>query len=103
MVERHIKEVDLECPFCHKMGVKAQYFPPSISAKTSRTSAKSTTKIYRVGERYEGISGCRFCGKSDKEVKKALEDGIKNSELEKKIMERLKRQGLSFNEIRTKF
>ena len=98
-----IKEVELECPFCHKIGVKAQYFPPSLAAKTSRTSAKRSTKIYRVGERYEGFSDCSFCGKLGKDIEKAMKEGIKTSEKEKNVIERLKKEGLLKSEIKTKF
>ena len=55
-----IQEVELECPFCHKMGVTAKYFPPSLGSKTSRSAGGKSTKIFRVKERYEGISGCKF-------------------------------------------
>ena len=83
-----IATVELECPFCHKKGITAQYFPPSLGSKTSRTSGAKSTKIYKVRERYEGISGCKFCGKSDKEVKKAMKEGVKDPEKEKKILKR---------------
>jgi len=85
-----IAEVELECPFCGKMGVTAKYFPPSIQAKSSRSAAGYKTQIHRVPERYEGISGCKFCGKSDKEVEKALKEGKEDTEKEKRILERLK-------------
>jgi len=98
-----IADVELECPFCHKKGVHAKYFPPSIQSKSSRSAAGKKTKIYRVPERYEGISGCKFCGKTDKEVKKAMKEGVKDTEKEKRILNRLKKQGLLKGEITTKF
>jgi hypothetical protein len=99
-----IQEVELECPFCHKMGVTAKYFPPSLGSKTSRSAGGKSTKIFRVKERYEGISGCKFCGKSDNEVIKAMKEGSKDEDVEKekKIFERLKAQGFS-GEITSKF
>ena len=97
-----IQEVELECPFCHKMGVKAQYFPPSKQAHTSRSAGGKKTKIYKVNERYEGITDCPHCGKKSHEIKKALEQGTRNPENEKKILERLKEQGLDLN-FETKF
>jgi len=43
-----------------------------------------------------------ICGKSQKEVERALKDSNSDVEKEKKIMERLKQQGFS-NEIVSKF
>ena len=98
-----IQTVEFECPFCHKKGITAQYFPPSKQAKTSRTSAKSVTKIIKVPERYEGITGCKYCGKSDPEVKRAMKNGKSDPEKDKKILKRLKEQGLDFSNVTTKF
>jgi len=98
-----IAEVELECPFCGKKGVTAKYIPPSLGSKTSRSACGKSTKIFRVKERYEGISGCKFCGKSDKEVAKAMKEGVSDVEKEKKIFERLKAQGLIKDEMITKF
>lgn len=98
-----IAEVKLECPFCGKKGVTAKYFPPSIQAHTSRSAGGKKTKIHRVPERYEGISDCKFCGKSDKEVEKAMKEGKSDAKKEKRILERLKKQGIIKGEIITKF
>jgi glyoxylate utilization-related uncharacterized protein len=98
-----IAEVELECPFCGKKGVTAKYIPPSIQAHTSRSAAGSKTQIHRVRERYEGISGCKFCGKSDKEVIKAMKEGKDDVEKEKRILERLRQQGIIKDEITAKF
>jgi len=97
-----IADIELECPFCGKMGVTAKYFPPSLGSKKSRSAAGSKTQIFRVKERYEAISGCKFCGKTDKEVEKALKEGKPDTDKEKKILERLKEQGFS-SEITTRF
>jgi hypothetical protein len=98
-----IQEVELECPLCGKKGVTAKYFPPSLGSKTSRSAAGKSTKIFRVKERYEAISGCKFCGKSDKEVIKAFKEGKEDVDKEKRILERLKQQGILKDEITTKF
>jgi len=98
-----IAAVKLKCPFCGKEGVTAKYIPPSLGVKTSSSSSAGTkTKIYKTLERYEGISGCEFCGKTDKEIQKALRDGVYSKEKENKIVERLKKQGLFLDEIKTK-
>ena len=65
----------MECPFCHKKGVEYLYHPASISAKTSRSAVARSTKFVKTGERYELISGCKFCGKSKKEIRKAMKEG----------------------------
>jgi len=98
-----IATIELECPFCGKMGVSAKYIPPSIQSHSSRSAAGSKTQIYRVLERYECITGCRFCGKSDREVEKALKEGKVDIEKERRILERLKKQGILRNEITTRF
>jgi len=97
-----IAEVELECPFCGKKGVTAKYIPPSIQAHTSRSAGGSKTQIHRVRERYEGISGCKFCGKSDVEVARAMKVGKEDTEKEKKVLQRLKEQGFP-SEITSKF
>ena len=98
-----IAEVELECPFCGKKGVTAKYFPPSLGSKTSRSAGGSKTKIFRVKERYEGISGCKFCGKSDKEIEKAMKEGKSDAKKDERILKRLKEQGIIKDEITTKF
>jgi len=96
------EEVMIECPFCHKKTINATFIPSMLQSKTSRTSAKSVTKFYQTKEKYEINSGCKECGKSQKEVEKALKEGKSDMDKEKRILERLKKQGLS-GEITTKF
>ena len=98
-----VENVKLNCPFCDKLTISATYIPPVLRSKTSRTSAKSITKFFRTKEKYEIQSGCSNCGKSQKEVEKALKKGKKDPEKEKRILERLKKQGLIKDEITTKF
>ncbi|MCM8808451.1 MAG: hypothetical protein NC926_11060, partial [Candidatus Omnitrophica bacterium] len=74
-----------------------------LQTAVSRSAAKgSVTKFYRTKEKYEVLSDCEKCGKNAKEIEKALKDGIKDPEKEKKIEERLKQQGLFITEIKTK-
>lgn len=89
-----IETVKLECPFCGKKGVTAQKFPPSIQSNTSRSAGGSKTKIYKVPERYEGMTGCKYCGKSDTEVKRAMKEGKKDPKKEKKKLKQLEELGL---------
>jgi hypothetical protein len=97
-----IAEVKLECPFCGKMGISAKYIPPSLGSKSSRSASGSKTQIFRVKERYEAISGCKFCKKSDVEVARAMREGKTDVEKEKKVLQRLKEQGFP-SEITSKF
>lgn len=97
-----IQEIMLECPFCGRKGVKSLYYPPSIRAKTSRVSAGAKTKLYKINEIYEIVSGCSKCGKSQEEVEKAFREGKSDLRREKKILKRLKEQDLFSGEIVTK-
>ena len=97
------ENVKLKCPFCEKDTIDAIYIPPVLQSATSRTSAKSITKFYQTKEKYEIQSGCSNCGKSQKEVEKALNEGKEDTEKEKRILERLKQQGIIKDEITTKF
>lgn len=97
-VEREF--IKLECPFCHKNGVEYLYHPASIRAQTSRSAVAKSTKFVKTRERYELIDGCKFCGKSKSEIRKAMKEGTpqdkkrrkkKYEELEK-LKEELRRE-----------
>ena len=93
----------IECPFCRKVGVFTLHQAPTLQAGTSHAAGKTRTKYYYTKEKYEVQSDCPNCGKSQKEIQRALNEGEKNPEKEKKIFERLKKQGLDFTNIQTKF
>ena len=72
-----------------------------LQTAVSRSAAKgSVTKFYRTKEKYEVISDCPKCGKKVREIQKALQEGKKDPEKEKKIIDRLKQQGIVFTEIK---
>lgn len=96
------ENIIIECPFCHKKTIKAIHYPPVLQTTTSHAAGRSVTRYYYTKDRIEVISGCSNCGKSKKEVEKALKEGVKNTERERKIIERLKKQGLLKKEITTK-
>ena len=96
------ENIILKCPYCDKDTIKAYYIPPMMQSSTSRAATGRKTILYQRGERYEILSGCSNCGKSQNEVKIAFKEGKKDIEKEKIILERLKQQGLP-NEIMTKF
>ena len=98
-----VEKMKIECPFCGKLLIDCIYFPPVLQSSTSRTSAKSITKFYQTKEKYEVQSSCPNCGKSAKQIQKALDEGVKDPEKDKKILKRLKDQGLDFSNVATKF
>ena len=98
------EQIMLECPFCKSKTIKAIFIPSFFQANTSRSSAKgSVTRFYKTKEKYEVQSSCPNCGKYQKEIQKAFEEGKRDSEKDKKILRRLKEQGLDFTTIKTKF
>ena len=99
----NFEKMKLECPFCGKLVVDAIYSPSMLQTATSRSSAKTITKFYKTKEKYEVQSSCPNCGKSAKEIQKVLEEGKKDPKKDKKILKRLKEQGLDFSNITTKF
>ena len=54
-------------------------------------------------EKYEVQSSCPNCGKSAKQIQEALNEGKKDPENEKKILKRLKDQGLDFSNVGSNF
>ena len=97
------ENITLECPFCHKMTISAIHYPPVLQTSVSRVAGRTSTKFYQTKEKTEVTSGCSNCGKSQKEVERTLKESNTDTEKEKKIMERLKKQGLFTGEITTKF
>jgi uncharacterized Zn finger protein len=94
------KLINIECPFCKKETVKAIYYPSILQVTRSRSAAAGTkAKFYRSKEKIEIISDCSNCGKSKKEIIKALQE--KKINLRKRL-EELKKLGLS-TIITTKF
>ena len=89
MVSGH---ADFECPFCHKRTVKAFHKPSYLEHRTSRISAGSKTKYFRVPESYDIVSGCSNCGKTQKEITDFWEGKEKLSHEER--IEGLKKRGL---------
>ncbi|MEM5803771.1 MAG: hypothetical protein QW474_02840 [Candidatus Aenigmatarchaeota archaeon] len=96
------EKITIECPFCNKKTVNVIYYPPVLQTSTSRAAGRTVTKFYRTKEKYEVISDCSECGKRVKEIQKVLNEGKKDPKKEKNIIERLKEQGLFFNEIKRK-
>ncbi len=97
------ENITLECPFCKKGKVNVVYFPSVLQTSVSRAAGKTKTQYYQTKEKYEVQSSCPNCGKSAKQIQKALDEGIKDPEKDKRILKRLKDQGLDFSNVVTKF
>jgi len=100
--EKMPENINLECLFCHKMTISAIHYPSVLQTKVSRAAGHTSTKFYQTKEKYEIQSGCSNCGKSQKEVEKAMKEGKEDVDKEKRILKRLKEQGFP-SEITTKF
>lgn len=79
------------CQFCGKETIKILH-QPFVARKNMSKSRFGTGGPVYTKERFEVLSGCSACGKSKKEVQKALEG--KEERTHKEKMERLKKRGL---------
>jgi len=62
------------CPFCGKLTISILNIPFVANTFTSKCRAGGrTTRIQK--ERHNVLSGCEACGKSQKEIEKALNEG----------------------------
>jgi len=95
----NIEKLKLDCPFCGVGKIDVLHIPESVrQSKSGEMSVPRKTK-----ENYMVESGCSNCGKSQKEVERALKGSNSDVEKEKKIFERLKAQGIIKDEMTTKF
>lgn len=79
------------CPFCGKETIKILHQPFVSRKSMSKSRFGSGGPVY-TKERLEVLSGCDACGKSLKEVQKAL--GGKEERSHEEKIERLKKRGL---------
>ena len=98
-----IEKLLLKCPFCKKKTVNVIYIPPTLKSKTGRASSNKKTVFFKTKEKYEVQSSCSNCGKPAKQIQQALNEGVKDPAKEKKVLERLKKQGIDFSNVETKF
>lgn len=87
-------EIELECPFCEKGKVKTFYKEGYMQAHTSRISSGAKTKHFQRPETYEVLEDCPNCGKTKKEIQKALETGKTKQMTHEERLEMLKKRGL---------
>ena len=65
-----------ECPFCKQKTIKVFHSEETFSAKVTRINAGRNTKIVKHPEKYEIlVNKCSNCGKTKKEIEKALKEG----------------------------
>lgn len=84
---------DIECPFCKKGKIKVLYKPSMLRFKVSRIAAGTKRIPYRTQEKYELlVDKCPNCGKTKRQIEKALKEGIPPSHEE--IIRRAKDAGL---------
>jgi hypothetical protein len=87
-----------ECPFC-KANIKTLYKPSVIQFSISRISAKTSRVPYRTREKYEIlVDKCPNCGKSKKEIEKALKEGKEVPREE--VLKRLREAGLDPSKLK---
>ena len=89
---RAIEEID--CPFCKVGKLKVLYEPSTLRFKTTHSGGAGTKrKAYRTQESYSILSDkCPNCGKSKKQIEKALKEEPKFSHEE--IISKAKEAGL---------
>jgi rubredoxin len=85
---------EIECPFCKVGKLKVLYKPSMINFTNSRSASAGTKrKAYRTPEKQEILSEkCPNCGRSKKEIEKAISEGPRLSHDE--VLKRLREAGL---------
>jgi len=85
--------IEIQCPFCKENVLKAIHKEQTFKSQKIRiTSGRSTNNI-KSPARTEIISeSCPNCGKTKKEIEKALKEGKQVSR--EQIIERMKKAGL---------
>ena len=92
MVGDNMPETLTNCPFCHKLTIKILHIPFVSNTFKSRSRAGGRVTRYQK-EKYNVLSGCDLCGKSKKEIERALNGPVKEISHEERIR-RLKEAGL---------
>lgn len=84
-------ETEIECPFCGKGDIDITYVPPSVKVRKGPWGG-SKPGVLGVSEvTIIHTSECPNCGKTRNEIK----NGLEGKEIDhKKVLERLKKQGL---------
>ena len=75
----------IECPFCGKQTIAANFKPSVLQIRGSRGSGQSGKMTFRTRSDYIIISGCKECGKSQKAVQDKFEGRTSEELVEKCI------------------
>jgi len=90
---RHSK-TEIECPFCHKGKVMMHHTEGCLQGRKSSIAAGSKITYHMRPDKYKVQSKCPNCGKTAKEIEKALETGITKELTHEERLKRLKEAGL---------
>jgi hypothetical protein len=86
--------INVECPFCKQRTIKIMHRPESYTTQTTRAGSNRKTIPNLTPAKDEVLSDkCSNCGKSKKEIEKALKEGKQPSNEE--IIKRMKEAGLN--------
>ncbi len=67
-----IQKIKLLCPFCDKE-INTLFEPEGFMIKKSHADGRTKSQYLHKKEKYEPLEDCPHCGKSKREIKKALE------------------------------
>ena len=83
----------IKCPFCEQGNITTLHTQGMMITKYARASSNKKAMNYFKDEKYEILSEkCPNCGKSKKEIEKALKEGVPPTHDE--IIRRMKEAGL---------
>ncbi len=92
-----ISKIEVSCPFCGKP-VKALHRPSLIREKKKASWGGCKKSFIRDKEILEIVEDCSNCGKTKKEIERALKEGkqLPNEE----VLKRLREAGLDPSKLR---
>jgi len=72
-----IQQEDIPCPFCHKGKILCDHVPSVWSFKSKRTKTLPGSGTMKKSiEEWEVKTDCPNCGKTAKEIKRAMKEGV---------------------------
>jgi len=86
-------ETIIQCPFCGKETITILNIPFVSNTFTSKCRAGGKSTVIQK-ERHNVLSGCLECGKSKKDIEKALNTGKTKEESHEERLRRIKEAGL---------
>jgi len=89
-----MSEIEIECPFCRIGKIKTLHRESFMQSETTRVSGRRSTRSYYRPEKYEVLDNCPNCGKSKKELQKAIDTGKTKKMTHEERIAMLKKRGL---------